>query len=91
MPHLLAAIEDPATSAPIRLLAAHFFMRGGTRPGISGPHLTSEQQAWNQRVTKDDQLLRSFLWTPAATSAEVSRKISDMQQWFDANRSILWI
>lgn len=86
MPHLLAVMEDPQTPGDIRLLAAHFFIRGGTRPGFIGPQLTAEEKAWNQRITKDDQLLRTFLWTPTDHPAEVQQKVKEMHQWFDANR-----
>lgn len=86
MPHLLAILEDPQTSPSIRLLAAHFFVRGGTRPGIIGPKLTEEQKRWNQRITKDDQLLRSFTWSPTATPDEVEKHVNAMRQWFEENK-----
>jgi peptide/nickel transport system permease protein len=87
MPHLLAILEDPKTSSGIRQLAAHFFVRGGTRQGYMGPQLSTEQKAWNQRVTKDDQILRSFLWQANASSAEIKKKVEDMRSWYDQNHS----
>lgn len=85
MPLLLAIVEDPQTPSDIRLLAAHFFVRGGTRPAFIGPQLSEKQKEWNQHITKDDQILRTFLWSPEAEPAEVSRKVNDMKKWFAEN------
>lgn len=85
MPHLLAILEDPKTSADIRQLAAHFFVRGGTRSGYIGPRLTNEQKAWNQRITQDDQLLRSFIWPTTALPTEIKNKVAEMRLWFEEN------
>jgi peptide/nickel transport system permease protein len=87
MPHLLAILEDPQTPSDIRQLAAHFFVRGGTRPGYIGPQLNAEQKAWNQRITKDDQILRSFLWPANASQAEIQKKVKEMREWFNQNAS----
>ena len=85
MPHLLAILEDSQTPPDIQRLASHFFVRGGTRQGYIGPHLTSEQKIWNQRVTKDDQILRSFLWPATDSAAEVEKKVKDMRLWYGQN------
>ena len=87
MPHLLAILEDPHTAPDIQRMAAHFFERGGTRPGYIGPHLTPQQKVWNQHITKDDQLLRSFLWSANASPAEIQTKVKEMQQWYQQNAS----
>ena len=86
MPHLLAVMKDPQTEANIKLLAAHFFIRGGTRPGFIGPKLSSAQKEWNHKVAQDDLLLRSFLWPPTATLAGQQQKVQEMQAWYDDNR-----
>lgn len=85
MPHLMALLEDNQTSPDIQRLAAHFFVRGGTRLGYIGPQLTVEQKAWNRRITQDDQILRSFLWPPTASSTEVQQRIEEMRRWYDVN------
>ena len=87
MPHLIAILENPETSPDIRSMAAHFFVRGGTRPGYIGPHLTPEQKAWNQHITKDDQILRSFLWPANASSMEVQAKVKEIRLWYNQNAS----
>lgn len=85
MPHLLSIVEDPATPAEIRSMAAHFFVRGGTRPGYMGPHLTPEQKGWNKHITRDDQILRSFLWPSHASKEEVRTQVEMMRNWFMQN------
>lgn len=85
LPQLLAILKDPLTPRDIQHMAAHFFVRGGTRPGFTGPHLTPEQKAWNQRVTKDDQILRTLLWSTDASSEDIQVKVQEMQNWYDQN------
>lgn len=88
MPPLLAILEDPKTPPDIRMMAAHFFQRGGTRQGIIGANLTDKQKAWNQRVAKDDLLLRSFLWSEGASPEEIHKKVEEMHNWYTKNSSI---
>jgi peptide/nickel transport system permease protein len=87
MPHLLAILEDPQTPADIQRMAALFFIRGGTRLGYIGPNLNAEQKAWNQRIIKDDQILRSFIWPVNATPSEIQAKVQAMQRWYNQNAS----
>lgn len=87
MPHLLAVLENPQTSPEIRHMAAHFFVRGGTRSGYIGPKLSAEQKAWNQRITEDDLILRSFPWSAHSLPAEIQKKVQEMRQWYDQNAS----
>lgn len=88
MPHLLALLNNPNTPADIRRLAAHFFVRGGMRQGFVGPTLTADQKAWNKRITKDDLILRSFLWTPSSTPGDIQKKIAAINEWYHENASI---
>lgn len=85
MPILLKIINDPLTQPKIQTLAAHFFVRGGTRPGFLGPNLNQEQKEWNQHIIKDEQLLRSFLWPNDASSKEIEIKTKQMNQWYNDN------
>ncbi len=85
MPHLMAILENDQTLPDMQRLAAHFFVRGGTRIGYIGPQLTAEQKAWNRRITQDDQILRSFLWPPTTSSSDIQQKIGDMRKWYEAN------
>ena len=87
MPHLMTILENPQTPPDIKRLAAHFFVRGGSRQANIGPHLTAEQKAWNQRITRDDQILRSFLWPPTAAPEEIEKKVAEMRHWYNQNDS----
>ncbi len=87
MPYLLAILEDSYRTPDIQRMAAHFFVRGATRPGDIGPHLNARQKAWNQHITKDDQALRSFIWPENALPSEIQAKIKEMQNWYDQNAS----
>ncbi|MCE2982319.1 MAG: ABC transporter permease [Parachlamydia sp.] len=88
MPHLLAIIKDQDTPLPIRRLASHFFVRGGSRQGFIGPSLTPEQKEWNKVVAKNNHLLRTFPWNDGATPEEISDKIKLMEQWVQDYNSL---
>lgn len=87
MSHLLTILENPSTPPDIRELAAHFFVRGGTRPGYIGPHLSDKQKEWNKHITKDDQILRSFPWPSNAPQEVIQSHIEKMRQWYEQNAS----
>ncbi|MBA3722527.1 MAG: ABC transporter permease [Parachlamydiaceae bacterium] len=87
MPHLLKIMENPKNEPEIRRLAAYFFVRGGSRPGYVGNKLAPEQKAWNEKVTKDDQLLRTWTWTPEATPQKIDENVVNFQNWFQQNAS----
>jgi peptide/nickel transport system permease protein len=87
MPILLAITEDPQTPEEIRHMAAHFFVRGGTRPAYIGPHLSEKQKKWNLQITKDDQILRSFLWPEHAKKEVIEEKVKAMRLWYLQNSS----
>lgn len=87
MPHLVSIIED--TNAPLasRQLAAHFFVRGGSRQGYIGSNLTPEQKTWNKRVAEDNLLLRSFPWRSTATKEEINNKVQKIKKWYADNKA----
>jgi len=86
MPHLLDILEDPQTPEDSRRLAAHFFIRGGSRQGYVGPLITPEQKEWNQRVAKSNDYLRSLSWTANAQPEEIQKHISQMNEWYEQNK-----
>lgn len=88
MPHLLAIINDPKTAPDIRQSAAQFFARGGMRLGYLGSKLTEEQQKWNELVTKNDLLLKSFTWSNAVSPIDVEKKIQEINQWYADNKKV---
>jgi peptide/nickel transport system permease protein len=85
MPHLLVLIEDPAKPLKMRQLATHFFIRGASRPGHIGPHLTDEQQQWNTKVSKDEQVLRTLTWNVDDSPEVIQSKVQQMHQWYNEN------
>jgi peptide/nickel transport system permease protein len=87
MPHLLAILEDPQTPADMQRLAAHFFVRGGSRPGYIGPNLTPKQKEWNNHVVKDDLFLRSLLWSEGTSQEEIAKRLSQFREWYEQNKA----
>lgn len=87
MPHLLAILENPQTAPNILKLAARFFVRGGSRQGYLGANLTPEQREWNNKVAKDDQYLRSLLWSDSATPEEIQNSIKRFAAWYHDNEA----
>ena len=87
MPQLLAILNDPHTSLNMKLLATHFFIRGGSRLGFIGPHLSNAQLAWNSKVSEDNQFLRGLTWTERDSPAAILKKIAQMNEWYQANAS----
>lgn len=85
MPDLLSILEDPLTDPLVRRLAAHFFVRGGSRPGHVGAHLTPEEKMWNQKVARDDLYLRSLTWSSSTSEVEIKEKIKKMGEWYKEN------
>lgn len=87
MPLLLKIMEDPTTDPKIRALAAHFFVRGGSRPGYVGNKLTTEQKDWNTKVAKDSLQLRNWLWEKSSTQNEIQASIDHYNEWYKENVS----
>lgn len=85
MPILLEIMEAPETDPDMRRLAAHYFVRGGSRIGYIGNQLTPQQKEWNEKVAKDDELLRSLTWTSANTEKEIQGKINHFKEWYNSN------
>lgn len=87
MPHLVSIIEDMNVPLASRQLAAHFFVRGGSRQGYIGSNLTPEQKNWNKRVAEDNLLLRSLPWRSTATKEEINNKVQKIQKWYADNKT----
>lgn len=88
MPLLLSIIENKETDPKIRQMASHFFVRGGTRMAILGPDLKPEQKEYNQKIAKDNDMLRNLGIRPEDNTEAVSNKIQKMREWFNANSGI---
>lgn len=85
MPHLQTILNDPDVSSDIRQSAVQFFARGGMRLGYLGSNLTPAQKAWNELVTKNDILLKSYVWSESATEEEIKKKINEINRWYRDN------
>lgn len=77
MPILLSLAEDTHEKEALRHLALRFFIRGATRQAYLGSGLTDEQKAYNRKVSRDNQRLRSW------TSLEY---LTEVRSWYEANR-----
>jgi peptide/nickel transport system permease protein len=85
MPILLAILSDPQTPPDMQKMAAHFFIRGGSRPGFIGAQLSPAQKDWNKRVTANTLYLRSLKWSTEASPEDKQKIIGQMQTWFAEN------
>lgn len=82
MPWLLNVMTDPAEPTPIREAAARFFVRGGSRQAYLGPNLTSSEQAYNRKISSDNNFLTSTL----ASDASVDVKAGKLKTWYKDNK-----
>lgn len=88
MPHLLYIMKDTNEEMAIRQMASRFFARGGTRQATVGPSVTSQERLVNQKIDKDNGLLRASVINHEDTSQVIAQKIESMQQWYDANKEL---
>lgn len=82
MPKLLHVIEDNQEGMKIRMMASHFFARGGTRQAYLGSNLTAEQEAYNQKIAKDNILLANLVIQSSDTPEKADAKAKQMQDWY---------
>ena len=87
MPKLLSVMENQHKDLPLRSLAARFFIRGGTRQGFTGPHLTEEQKKFNRKVASDNIFLLEQLPLTHENLQEVEKKISLLKSWYEENKN----
>ncbi len=86
MPKLVAIMQDSQVKPAIKSLANRFFIRGGTRQAYLGPTLTAEQKAFNRKIGQDNNFLAKALILPTDHSADVQKKIQNVQMWYQKNR-----
>lgn len=85
MPSILSILENPTVDAKEKIIASRFFARGGTHMAILGSGLTAEQKTYNNKISVDNQHLRSWIINASDTPEEVSKKIEAMQKWYQEN------
>jgi peptide/nickel transport system permease protein len=87
MPKLLTVINNPKEESAIRRMAVRFFIRGGTRQAILGPNLSTEENAYNKKITKDNNLLQSLTIQNNDTPSQVESKIHSLNSWYSENEA----
>lgn len=88
MPSLLRIIEGTEFDPAVRRMASRFFARGGSRQPILGPGLSAQQNSFNQKVEKDNALLKSLIFQPTDSEEVLNQKIEKMKEWYAANNAI---
>ncbi|CRX38895.1 ABC transporter permease [Estrella lausannensis] len=86
MPKLLLIMEDPQYEKSMRLIAAQFFIRGGTKMAILGPNLTPEEKSFNQKLTEDYNFFQKELPLATDTDPQIDEKIGKLRQWYEMNK-----
>ncbi len=87
MPHLLTIINDSDSPLSLKQIAVHFFIRGGSRQGFLGSNLSENEKAWNKKIEKDDQILRTFSWNEKGTDEEINIKVKTLNEWYVENEA----
>jgi peptide/nickel transport system permease protein len=86
MPILIKIIQESNAPDSLQVIASRFFVRGGTRQGIVGPHLTDEEKKNNRKISLDNQLLRTLEITSQNTAQERSAKAEALTKWYEENK-----
>lgn len=77
LPILLFEADDSTQSVVYRHIAADLFIRGGIRQGIVGSNLSSEQYAYNDKVSKSNAFLVRLL-----SEEDIGVKVKALKTWF---------
>lgn len=87
MPLLLSIASNPEKPIEIRGMASRFFVRGGTRQAVLGPHLSPEERSYNKKTSIDNQLLASLVIRTSDSQEEIERKTGSLDKWYSENTS----
>ena len=88
MPKLLSVMEDENKDLAIRSTAARFFIRGGTKQGFVGSHLSEEQKKANRKIAKDNIFLLEQMPSANESLANTEKKIENLERWYEENKEI---
>jgi peptide/nickel transport system permease protein len=86
MPLLLKIIQNPDEPMENRRMAVRFFVRGATLPAFVGPELTSEQRAFNRKISKDTTLLTKQLFSADDKPEVTDQKVNTLTTWYQDNK-----
>ncbi len=82
MPLLLQEAVASTNSHEARKIAAHLFIRGGTRQGHVGIRLTEEEKRENRKIGETNLLLNQLHIHEKDSVEEMERKIGELASWF---------
>jgi len=88
MPKLLSLIELVNTPSDIKSMASRFFVRGGTRQAVLGPNLTNIQKLYNKKISNDNNLLKSLIFSSFDTTEQKNEKTLKLHSWYENNKDI---
>jgi len=72
---------------PTKVEAMRYFVRGGTRQATLGGDLTDKQRVENREISQQNLFLRDQLPSLFDTEAQIEKKISALDGWFQENRA----
>lgn len=87
MPKLLSIMENETYERSLRLLAAQYFVRGGTKMAYLGPNLSSEEKAFNKKLTEDHNFFEETIPQVTDDSEAFNRKVHELSAWYDKNKN----
>lgn len=85
MPHLMEVMQNSQMDPKIQQTAFYFFLRGASRPAITGPQLTEKEKKWNKKITQDDLYLRSLVWSSSTSPQTIETNINALKKWMEEN------
>ncbi len=88
MPDLVAEMEDSTLGWPMRRMAMHFFIRGGTQQAYVGPNLSEKEKQINRRISKDNDRLRELTPDPNDSVEILQQKIQGIHEWYEAHKEM---
>lgn len=88
MPILKEVLANPQEPDDIRRMASRFFVRGGTKQAVLGPDLTPQQKQYNDRVSKDNDLLAKLVFTKDDSPEKIDEKVQKINQWYEEAKTV---
>lgn len=86
MPKLLKILNDPNQEKHIRLLAAQFFVRGGTKMANLGSSLTESQKRFNDKIVEDSYFFKENVPQLEDSPEVFNQKIAKLNAWYQENK-----
>lgn len=87
MPKLLNIAQKEQHSLEKRDLTLRFFLRAGTRRGISGAMLSKSEKKLNEEIVQDNAFLRRLILKKTLSKEEMDRKTQMLREWLESRPS----